>query len=323
MQRRSGFTLVELLVVIAIIGVLVALLLPAVQAAREAANRMSCANNLKQIALGTHNYESAYRRFPSMGYRNHAYSVQAKLLPFMEQSSLHDLLDFSQPLVVGNDHSGDLNPIYHEAAATPLAVFQCPSDGGEIMTLKNNDDWFAAGNYMVNVGSGVGRNYSIVNKTDGIFYLDSNLRFASITDGSSNTVLYAETLFGSRVNSTELQDPKRQMKKIATNGASPGTLDADTINSAAATGYDGERAFSWIWGGRGYNVIVNAYLPPNSDVPDTRFHGDGLFAARSAHSGTVQVTLADGSVRPVADTVDLATWRRLFSRNDGEPVGEF
>src|SRR5690606_8197484 len=113
--NRSAFTLVELLVVIAIIGILVGLLLPAVQAAREAARRMQCSNNLKQIILATHNYEATYKRLPGLTGSS-SFSPQARILPYIEQANLQDLIDFQQPLYVGPAWQARLNPLFVPAA---------------------------------------------------------------------------------------------------------------------------------------------------------------------------------------------------------------
>jgi type II secretory pathway pseudopilin PulG len=126
--NRHAFTLVALLVVIAIIGILVGLLLPAVQAAREAARRMQCSNSVKQIALATMNYESAYRKFPRVGTVDVDFSVQARTLAFIEQGNLNNLLDYSKPAFSGPFNAKVPNPLFAQAFATPIALFLCPSD---------------------------------------------------------------------------------------------------------------------------------------------------------------------------------------------------
>ena len=132
-RRRTGFTLIELLVVIAIIAVLIALLLPAVQQAREAARRTQCKNNLKQIGLALHNYESTHSTLPSFysyGAANSgSYSVQAQLLPYMDQASMHNLIDFSLKPQVGCC-PGDVPASLVSIVRTRLPVFLCPSDPG-------------------------------------------------------------------------------------------------------------------------------------------------------------------------------------------------
>ncbi len=124
---RSAFTLVELLVVIAIIGILVGLLLPAVQSAREAARRMQCSNNLKQIALATHNYESSFKRLPALTGSS-SFSPQARVLPFIEQANLQNLIDFRQSLFLGPAFAAQLNPAFAVPAGTVVPTFLCPSD---------------------------------------------------------------------------------------------------------------------------------------------------------------------------------------------------
>ena len=133
MHKRNGFTLVELLVVIAIIGILVALLLPAVQAAREAARRMQCSNNLKQWGLAAHNYHDTFRAFPMTNAQNYlpnvqGFSPQARLLPFVEQVNLQDQLDFALPAFSGPWNALMPNPLFAASFATPLQVALCPSD---------------------------------------------------------------------------------------------------------------------------------------------------------------------------------------------------
>jgi prepilin-type N-terminal cleavage/methylation domain-containing protein len=128
-MKRVGFTLVELLVVIAIIGILVGLLLPAVQAAREAARRMQCSNNLKQLALACHNYESAHKKFPGpAGDSLYAYSAQAKLLPYVEQDNLHSLINYQLPLLLPPANNPTINPPLTPVVDKKLDLLLCPSD---------------------------------------------------------------------------------------------------------------------------------------------------------------------------------------------------
>lgn len=317
---RRGFTLVELLVVIAIMGILIALLLPAVQMAREAARRTTCGNNLKQAALAMHNYEGVFKVFPLIGTpSNWAYSPQAQVLPFLEQGNLHGLIDYRVSLMVGPAWAATLNPRYLNVADKSISVFLCPSDGGEPFTTIGPVRW-AGGNYQVNGGSGVGLNYRTTSRNDGMFWQGSTTTFGSMSDGSSNTILLAETLMGFRQDSPQLLDFKRQMKRVS--GGAPGQVDADVLAAAPATGFNGRRAESWLRG-LGYNVSVNGYFPPNVAVPDVVFHGDGLLAARSNHPNGVQVALGDGSVRLIPNHINLVTWRSLFARGDGGTVAGF
>ncbi|GIW98543.1 MAG: Ta11 non-LTR retroelement [Pirellulaceae bacterium] len=322
MRQRTAFTLVELLVVIAIIGILVSLLLPAVQAAREAARRMSCSNNLKQIALATHNYHGAHTSFPMPAADSlYGYSAQALVLPFIEQGNLQALIDFRQPLLVGVPWNPTVNPPLAPVVGKPIPVLICPSDSGEVLYTQNNHVW-AGGNYMANMGSGAGMNYcSSSGLANGVFWRGSTTKFRDITDGTSNTVLFAETRFGSRgVDTTTLLDAQTQMKIVS--GGAPCSANADDLAARPAARFTGRRAGQWIRN-LTYQTLINAYFPPNSPLPDVSHHGDALMGARSLHPGGVNVALADGSVRFIAETINLVTWRNLHARNDGQVLDDF
>lgn len=323
-RRRRAFTLVELLVVIAIIGVLVALLLPAVQAAREAARRAQCLNQLKQLGLAMHNYHGVHFTLPMIGpTSNFAYSPQAMALPYLEQGNLYDQLNFREPLMIGSGPSATLNPLYHDLVKLKLPVMLCPSDGGRAESQQvvgsATIHWMGA-SYMVNTGSGTDRNYYLAQPTDGLFWQGSSVRLDDICDGTSNTILASETLLGLRTDSTALLDPRRQMRSAG--GGAPGALFADQIHASSPTKFSGQRAQSWLLA-RSYNSTVNAYYPPNIATADAQFHGDALLAARSGHPGGVNAGLADGSVRFVQNTIELDLWRRLFARADGKVVTQF
>lgn len=316
MRSRYAFTLVELLVVIAIIGILIALLLPAVQQAREAARRIQCQNNLKQLGLAMHNYHDTHKRFPLISSSSTGFSAQAQILPFIEQGNLHDLIDFSEPLMLGSGPSVTLNPVHSGIQDRPLEMFLCPSDSGDPLYYDGTDTW-AGTNYMVNVGSGTGLNYCEGCDPNGLFWRGSNTAFRDITDGTSHTILMAETLFGGRdqVSTTVLTDPQRQIKRVS--GGAPGSKTAEEIDATSASGYSGVRAGSWIRT-TGYHITINGFYPPNSHKPDATHHGYIVSSSRSNHPGGTQAVLADGSVSFVTETVDLSTWRALFSRGGGE-----
>ena len=155
---------------IAIIGILVGLLLPAIQAAREASRRMSCGNNLKQLGVALHNYHDTYKVFPGVN-DSRSFSVQAKLLPYVEEEAVRGLIDFSQVLLTGSAGAVYLNPVQAEAARTVLPLFRCPSDGTrDVFTeyqVSTPGDAFAGGNYVVCMGSGTGTTYDYRSQTDG------------------------------------------------------------------------------------------------------------------------------------------------------------
>jgi prepilin-type N-terminal cleavage/methylation domain-containing protein/prepilin-type processing-associated H-X9-DG protein len=211
--RRRGFTLVELLVVIAIIGLLVALLLPAVQQAREAARNGQCKNNLKQLGLAMLNYEAARKCLPptdpqttvSSSLTTLGFSPQARLLPFMDEENLQNQLDFTQAAFFGPSYA-DLfaNQKFLTAFATQVSVFLCPSDPApplttESTTTADSTAGTAAGtyagiNYMVSMGSATGIMNDIRFSTDGITYYNSAVNLRKVVDGVSNTVFMSESI---------------------------------------------------------------------------------------------------------------------------------
>lgn len=340
-HRSRGFTLIELLVVIAIIGVLVAVLLPAVQQAREAARRSQCGNNLKQLGLAAHNYDSTFSCLPPGGNgggaalaltaSTYAYSAQARLLPFMDQTALQNLIDFSRPVLAGS-------PLSFPTVATRIVpVLLCPSDA---VTRKANLTFgseLAGTNYMANSGSGIAvsggvQYYDPAFPTDGLFWFDSATRFADITDGSSNTLLMAESLLGPGPDLTSpLSNLKRPINVAASlsagrtrtgtapGGVSPMYTEADI---ASATAWKGDRGFPWIWA-QASATLTNSYLTPNSATPDAYSHNRGWFAARSLHAGGVNALMADGAVRFVSENIAVETWRALSTRSGKELLGDF
>ena len=320
-RKNSGFTLIELLVVIAIIAILIALLLPAVQQAREAARRTQCKNNLKQLALAAHNYADTHNSFPlQAGASLYGYSAQAQLLPFHEQANLHRLISFSQPLTIGLAWNPQVNPANAVVAGTRIPVLMCPSDAGNPMYIDGFGFGWAGGNYLVNGGSGTNLNYCS-SANDGLFWRGSNTKFRDITDGTSNTAFMAETLFGNRqVATTTLVNPQRQMKRVSL--GSPCGPTAEVMETTSSTNYNGNRAGAWI-SSTGYQTLVQGYYTPNSKNPDFGNHGEIVSGPRSLHAGGAQLSLCDGSVRFVSENVTLPPFRAIFSRNDGQVIGEF
>jgi prepilin-type N-terminal cleavage/methylation domain-containing protein len=346
---RRGFTLVELLVVIAIIGILAGLLLPAVQAAREAARRMQCSNNSRQIVLALHNYESAYKRIPtfcaSPGSNAGNFSIQSSLLPFMEQSNLQSQLDYSLTITVGCC-PGTLRPQFVQAAKTPLSILNCPSDNGpalfDVTTLSGRGpvEQYAGNNYHINTGTGVGTLYDTRMPSDGLSWTNSKVRFASISDGLSNTAAFSESLRGRAATTvsapTNLNERLRTMVNVActwrsttipptvaglANGfaapSDPNQFEAAVV--AISRGYNGQRGGGWI-NGREYYTAYNHYHSPNSPIMDMNTCGYGVFAARSLHTGGVNLVRCDGSVTFVSDSVDLTLWRAYGTIAGGETL---
>lgn len=311
-STRSGFTLIELLVVIAIIGILVGLLLPAVQYAREAARRMQCSNNLKQMGLAMHNYESAYKRFPA-GRTLRGLSAHASLLPYLEQGNVADLIDWN---VSWNHADNDL------ARAAEISIFNCPSDP----TVNVPIGW-APTTYRANQGAGVlwglapsdpaDVNYGLPDP-DGVFYFNTYLGFGDITDGASNTAAFSE--HGKGDFSNAIASPNDTFWPQT----HPATADEAMRDCLALDPTDlqyqrvSDVGAPWLQGYHSTSIYFHV-SPPNGR---SCMYPPGRIAtsARSSHTGGVQVTRCDGSVVFVSETVDLDAWRALGTRKGGEPM---
>lgn len=355
-----GFTLVELLVVIAIIGVLVSLLLPAVQAAREAARRAKCLNHLRQWGLALHNYHDAFQAFPMTDAQNYkpnvqGFSPQARLLPFIEQANLQDKLDFAQPAFTGPYNALVPNPLFAAAFAVPIQVALCPSDPAPTQNQGAGGSTYSGINYMVSFGSGTGTYYDLRWRTDGLVYENSGVRFADATDGASNTVFMSETVrsvgpdftlaagqlppapYQATLNGSSGVNPALQaFPGLAASGGGwsngpSGSIenpDLATIwpqktswRGAASEALRG-RGTSWAHSGA-MSSLTNGYLTPNSRIPDVVIHFTGFFAPRSFHSGGAQALMGDGSCRFLPNSIDLAVHRALHSASGGEVVTDF
>ncbi|MFG0262991.1 MAG: DUF1559 domain-containing protein [Novipirellula sp. JB048] len=322
-RRQVGFTLVELLVVIAIIGVLVGLLLPAVQAAREAARRMSCSNNFKQIGLAMHNYHDTFGSFPyghkteATGQTHRRDSWYHRLLPFIEQQAYYDQY-MNAPTTHGHYDSEYIHRMPAEIAGVAVPAFMCPSDpSGPARGGGGSDNGFQ-GSYGVCAGGGTPAQDPLAGvtnpidmnmiKTDagGMFGRGDVYRFRSCLDGTSNTLLASETI----------------------------------IRGAAGASWGGMGGY---WGGSPHGAFgFSTAESPNTTVPDrvyscknTNFpkspcengNADGLSGrwnfARSQHPGGVMTAFCDGSVRFITDSITRLTWRDLGNRADGRPIEDF
>ncbi len=315
---RRGFTLFELLVVIAIIAVLIALLLPAVQQAREAARRAQCKNNLKQLGLALHNYESTHRTFPpgSLGWP-FVWSAHAQLLPFVEQANLKSLFDFDQPpLTFGGMYPQSAD---NEAAARiRVALMTCPSDG-EAVPGSGFDGGIS---YPACTGSGV--NGGSIDPGNGVIFPRSKTRFGDLTDGTSNTVAFGEWLLGDGQDAVPAADAaeRRRHISLAMAGSPDPPLTAADCDPSSASDWSGQRGAKWV-DGHAMSTMYNHFYPPNSPMPDCHRMTTAYTAARSNHAGGVQIALCDGGVRFVSDSVALDVWHGIATRSGGEVISDF
>ncbi|QDS91467.1 hypothetical protein FF011L_01970 [Roseimaritima multifibrata] len=340
---RQAFTLVELLVVIAIIGVLVGLLLPAVQAAREAARRMQCSNNLKQLGLASHNFHDTLREFPK-NYTKigpnawEAASANFHILPYIEQNNLYDqgqakIMDSS--LTEGQRWSFFYGTLFN----TPIDGYKCPSALAAPRRGTHPNGWDGPG---VNYGWSTGSRTETVwagTRFNGMIAYSEAMRMSDVTDGLSNTLLASELLSGSGATGSSGQYPFDFF--YSSNGPFNAVVDKDFPTQAelqaigiaardSASGVRSNNGTMWGWYGAGQSTLTTA-APPNWEYPTTggdccpggaHDWGVGIVPPRSMHPGGVNAVLGDGSVRFITETINLLTFQRLGNRRDGQPLGE-
>ncbi|HZZ29042.1 MAG TPA: DUF1559 domain-containing protein [Pirellulales bacterium] len=321
-SRQFAFTLVELLVVIAIIGILVALLFPAVQSSRESARLLQCANHLKQLGVALHNYESARHCLPPGSesrqydaltpYTFYRWSALAHLMPYMELAAVHNSLDFSVPL-----YSAGFQVFPQNRAAVALLIpdFLCPCDTGQPVSPV-----FGPTNYAACAGSGVGGGTPF--ETDGVFYINSKTRTNQITSGLSKTAAMSESILGQAVPFGTSRSQANPRFVYAFTFTTP--LSETACGSTITYNVSDPRGFAWA-NGEFRSAMYNHYLPPNSQNLDciaSRLGGSlaeidsayGWRTARSLHLGGVNLLLADGSVHFETDTIDPAVWKAMSLR---------
>jgi prepilin-type N-terminal cleavage/methylation domain-containing protein len=318
--RKQAFTLVELLVVIAIIGILVSLLLPAVQSAREAARRMSCQNNLKQMGLAALNYESSLRVFPSAFVANtrhlnrdpitydgpNGFAWGALLLPFLEQSALSLQLDFSVAC---------WNPTNSSATRMPVSVYLCPSADSSSPTFDVVSASlarlaiFGRSHYVANAGQEEPWGYTLEDYgrlADGPMFRNSRVRVADVSDGLSNTVFLGE--HAPVLSNKTWVGVVRGAKVCANNPQRFPITDCDfaatLVNVHSGPAADETDPIA------GFAPIH----PPNSPLS----HVCQMY---SEHGNGANVSIGDGSVRFISSSIHHPTWAALSSRSKGEVIG--
>lgn len=359
-RKLEAFTLVELLVVIAIIGVLIALLLPAVQAAREAARRMQCTNTLKQWGLALHNYHDTNGAFPRMEYRrdgewpappfsgsgtdkaNTDLSIHVRLLPFIEQGAFLAAFDNNQPLY---EYKSAINQNLTNGGFLQYtaAILSCPTESEPKIrdatdptgyTFKNSGT-----NYVFCNGTATNSFFDIRNilpgteslphpicrPTDGLFHcLDTSM--ATMMDGTSNTLAAAETLFGFASTPGATQDRKSWRRMAFVNqgggGGGSGFENVDLLAAAIASPpTGGSRGLPWM-SSRGTATGFSTYSLPCSEIPNNwlKSYLSNYNSVQSDHSGGTNTCYGDGSVHFVTKTIALGIWRAMSTCAGGEVV---
>jgi prepilin-type N-terminal cleavage/methylation domain-containing protein len=329
-KGRFGFTLVELLVVIAIIGILIALLLPAVQAAREAARRSQCSNNLKQIGLAMHNYHDTFKTFPPGFTNDHgqaqnylgqplgpyhglnrwyaSWAWSAYVAPFMELTPQYETLGVTRTWAADSL----LTAASQNVIQTPVSTLRCPSDTGQELNNVGGEyrpadtagtQYYAAtSNYMGVCDDDSANIDNRQNNCSGVLYVDSSTKIRDVTDGTSNVLMVGEKCLERTHARCNASGYKQNCGAgiVFVVGAS-NQLSHDNRSNCAALGtvarginWDSDQACNNLWNAK------------------SSFH--------SLHPGGAQFVLVDGSTHFIPETIDLTTLRRLGNRSDGNPV---
>ncbi len=308
MRLRNGLSLIELLVVITIIGVLAALLIPAVQSARESARHSWCTNNLKQIGLALHQYEAACGVLPQSSNGN-MYSPHAMILPYLGQQSLYAAINFD----VWASMAGGKNP-NDTVSGTSVATFLCPSDRKPL-----------PGNTWTNYAGNFGYGYQVFGRANGTI-ANVSVALADVEDGTSQTALFSEELLGFALKAPV---SKPRLRVVFNTPELRSREEFDAFNSTCRQAELGSmrttrsthKGFVWLLGGIMGTAAYNHNLGPNQNTCSNSGNLlEGAWSVSSQHPGAVTTLFSDGHVRAIKETIDPRLWRALGTRDGGEAV---
>ncbi len=326
-HARGGFTLIEVLVVISVIGILIGLTLPAVQAAREAGRRAQCTNNLRQIGLALHSYMASHRVFPA-ALGGTGYSLHTMILPYLEQVPLYNSINQNVPQGIATDLSNAT------AESFQLAVYLCPSDvpPRQVVAVGGTSRTLASTSYAANVGFGP-RTYGITGAIAPVYGpLNVGSTFMNVpppwgmegfSDGASTTVALAEWTMGPA--SSADRSPARLVFGTATEMTDPGQFESF---AATCRGLDARTAdimyvrkgAGWLDGhpiNTAYNHTLNINQNSCTNGP-TSLGWEGAYSAGSRHVAGAHCLFADGHARFLKESIAIASWRALGTRNGAE-----
>lgn len=322
---RRAFTLIEMLVVIAIISSMIALLLPAIQQAREAARRVHCKNNLKQFGLALHNYTDAFGTFPPacvlpLNQVADSYSAHARILPFLDQARLYSLIDFSLSYKAER-----------QLAQTRVPTFICSSDINDRASTSGGVTCYPS-NYAFSFGTWFAWDPNSGAAGDGAFGVNSGIRPGDFRDGMSNTIGICEVRTyqallhdGGSPNTPNVPPPLIPAQAIEYGG----TLDLNLAHTQWVNGMMVQTGMTTTFPPNTPAIALSRTMPVDVDFVSTRLGSSatnltyGTVTARSYHTGIAHVLLMDGSVRPVSSQTDQGVWRAIGTRFGGEIVGDF
>ena len=337
-SRQRGFTLVELLVVIAIIGILIGMLLPAVQQVREAARRITCANNLRQLGLAALNYESGNMKFPASWKSApnpdsgsfDGWSAQAQLLPYVEQANLSSEMDFTMSYSWSGQPLLNLGGNLAKAQTARVPVYLCPS---EVLDQQRLDDDGNPEHYPLNYAANVGVWFVYDPATretgDGALAVNKQNSIASFNDGTSNTLLFGEVkaynpYFRNAAMGGDLAMPSLPADvaglggDFKTNSGHTEWVDGRTHQTGLTSTFPPNTIVSYDNGGTELDIDWTNQQEGKSDTARTY----AVVTSRSYHSGGVNTCRADGSVHFVTDAIERSAWQAQSTRNGGEVVIE-